>query len=79
MNEVLIDIRKENEWIRKHFENYDYVSINQLLACIEDLDGEIEHLKEELEEANKSEEEKYEEWKWEQADLYNDEKRMGLR
>lgn len=47
MNEVLIDIRKENEWIRRHFENYDYVSINQLLSCIEDLDGKIEKLIEE--------------------------------
>ena len=48
MNEVYIDIRKENEWIRKYF-NTDFVSIEQLLATIEDLDGEIENLKEKYE------------------------------
>lgn len=46
MNEVYIDMRKENEWIRKYF-NADFVSIDQLIGCIEDLDGEVEHLKEE--------------------------------
>ena len=45
MNEVYIDVRKENEWIRKYF-NADFVSIEQLLATIEDLDSEIENLKE---------------------------------
>ena len=48
MNEVFIDMRKENEWIKKHF-NADFVSIDQLLSCIEDLDGEISKLKEEKE------------------------------
>lgn len=46
MNEVFIDMRKENKWIKKYF-NADFVSIDQLLSCIEDLDSEIEHLKEE--------------------------------
>ena len=45
MNEVFIDIRKENEWIRKYF-NTDFVSIDSLLSCIENLDGELETLKE---------------------------------
>jgi len=45
MNEVFIDMRKENEWVRKHF-NVDFVSIDKLIGCIEDLDGEIENLKE---------------------------------
>lgn len=48
MNEVYIDMRKENEWIRKHFTK-DLVSIEDLLGCIEDLDGEVERLQEELE------------------------------
>ena len=48
MNEVFIDMRKENEWIKKYF-NSDLVSIEQLIACIEDLDGKVEHLKEEYE------------------------------
>ena len=45
MDEVFIDIRKENRWIRKYFDT-DYVSIEQLLATIEDLDGEVENWKE---------------------------------
>lgn len=48
MDEVYIDIRKENAWIRKYF-NTDFVSIETLLATIEDLDDEIEHWKEKYE------------------------------
>lgn len=48
MDEVYIDMRKENAWIRKYF-NSDLVSIEELLATIEDLDGEIEHWKEKYE------------------------------
>ena len=47
MNEVFIDMRKENEWIKKYF-NADFVSIDQLLGVIEDLDGKIEDLKDEI-------------------------------
>lgn len=52
MNEVFIDMRKENEWIKKHF-NADFVSIDQLISCIENLDSEIEHLKENQEDIEK--------------------------
>lgn len=45
MDEVFIDIRKENAWIRKYFDT-DFVSIEQLLGTIEDLDGIIEDWKE---------------------------------
>ena len=49
MDEVYIDMRKENEWIRKYFDR-DFVSIDQLIGCIEDLDDEIENWKEKYEE-----------------------------
>lgn len=52
MNEVYIDMRKENEWIKKYF-NADFVSIDQLISCIENLDSEIEHLKENQEDIEK--------------------------
>lgn len=52
MNEVYIDMRKENEWIKKYF-NADFVSIDQLISCIENLDSEIEHLKENQEDVEK--------------------------
>ena len=49
MDEVYIDMRKENKWISKYFTK-DLVSIDELLNCIEDLDSEIENLKLEIEE-----------------------------
>ena len=52
MNEVYIDMRKENEWIKKYF-NADFVSIDQLISCIENLDSELEHLKENQEDIEK--------------------------
>jgi len=52
MNEVFIDMRKENEWVKKYF-NADFVSIDNLISCIEDLDFEIEHLKENQEDIEK--------------------------
>ena len=78
MNEVYIDMRKENKWISKYFTK-DLVSIDELLNCIEDLDSEIEGLKLTIKELSKSEEEKYEDHLCELADNYNDEVRMGLR
>lgn len=43
MNEVFIDIRKENELIKKLFTNKDYVSVEDLLAVIEELQDELDH------------------------------------
>ena len=58
MDEIYIDIRKENEWIRKYF-NTDFVSIETLLATIEDLDGEVENWKEEYEDLEEDLRENY--------------------
>lgn len=55
MDEVYIDMRYQNDWIKKYF-NADFVSISQLIGCIEDLDGEIELLKEKIEEIKNPEE-----------------------
>ena len=49
MNEVYVDMRKENSWISKHFDK-DLVSVEELLCCIEDLDLKVDSLQEELEE-----------------------------
>lgn len=45
MDEVYIDIRKENGWIKKYFNNADFVSIAKLLNCIEELDSDLENEK----------------------------------
>ena len=65
MEEVYIDIRKENKWIQKYFDT-DFVSISNLISTIEDLDGKIEQLQEEIknlqdEEFNKPD--AYDEWR----------------
>lgn len=43
MDEIFIDIRKEKELIKKLFFNKDYVSIEDLLAMIEELQDELDH------------------------------------
>ena len=48
MNEVYIDMRKENEWVRKYFYT-DFVSIDSLISCIEDLDTKIDRYKKQQE------------------------------
>lgn len=58
MDEVYIDIRKENAWIRKYF-NTDFVSIETLLSTIEDLDSTIEHWKEKYEDLEEDLRENY--------------------
>lgn len=58
MNEVYIDMRKENEWIRKYF-NKDLVSIEELIGCIEDLDSEVERLEEKYEDLVRDVEDNY--------------------
>ena len=63
MNEVFIDMRYQNDWIKKYF-NADFVSIEQLIGCIEDLDGEIEELKEQIDELkNPPEPDAYDLWR----------------
>lgn len=45
MNEIYVDIRKESEWLRNYFDG-DFVSIDKLLNCLDDLHCENEKLKE---------------------------------
>lgn len=58
MDEVYIDMRNENKWIRKYFDK-DWVSIEELLATIEDLDSEIENWKEKYEDLEEDLRENY--------------------
>lgn len=72
MEEIFIDIRKENEWIRKYFTS-DLISINQLLGIIEDLDSEVEYLKEQIEDMKiKNEPDYYDIWKDRQLEEKNE-------
>ena len=75
MNEVFINIKKEDECVRKYFKR-DFISISELVGLIIDLDYEKELLKEQLEEATESEEEKYDKWHWNKVDEVVDEMLM---
>lgn len=48
MNEVYILKDELNSWISKYF-NKDLISIDDLISCIEDLDEEVDRLKEQIE------------------------------
>ena len=77
MDEVFIDMRNQNKWIQKYFPNKDFVSIDELIGCIEDLDGDVESLKEELREATKSDAEKYDDYVWYKVDEQYERERLG--
>ena len=55
MNEVYIRRSDLNEWIVRHLsENKDLYSIGDLIGAIEDMDGEIERLKEKCDDIKQS-------------------------
>lgn len=58
MNNVFIKKEELNEWLRKYFKG-DLISINDMISVMEDLDGEIDRLKEKIEEIEQDKEENY--------------------
>lgn len=46
MNRVYIDKGELNSWVAKYFPTKDLISIDDLIGCIEDLDSELEEIKE---------------------------------
>ena len=54
--ETYIKTSDLNKWVAKYFENKDLISIDDLVAKIEDLDEDIERLQKELENATQKEE-----------------------
>ncbi len=59
MENVLVDIRNENEYIRNYFKGKDIVSIDDLLGAIEDLISDVDHLEEEIEDIKQDIEDNY--------------------
>lgn len=74
MEEVLIDLRKYDLADRLKL---DLISVDALLNRLEDALDEIDRLKIELNETLKSDEEKYDDYLWEQADRINDERKIN--
>lgn len=60
MDEVFVDLRNENRWIREAFDNKDMVSVEDMLIKVEDLLDEVEHIKEEYEDFKRNVEDNYE-------------------
>ena len=56
---VYVDLRDENKWIRKAFDNADIVNIETILTKIEDLLDELEDVKEEYEDFKRDVEDNY--------------------
>lgn len=61
MNEILVDIRNENESIKKEFKNKDVVSVRELINTIADLKAELEAQEEHYEDVIKHREEEIQE------------------
>lgn len=60
MENIYIDLRQENKWIRERLNNKDMISINDLMDEFEDLLFELEGVQEELKEFKNEVEENYE-------------------
>lgn len=60
MDEIFMRTWTLPEWLaKKHFKEKDYYSIDELIAIIEDLDGELEQVKEEYEDFKRDVEDNY--------------------
>lgn len=59
MDNVYVDLRNENKWIRELFLNKDFVSVEDLLDKCEDLKDELEHTIEEFEDFKRDVEDNY--------------------
>lgn len=58
MSELFIKKENLNHWIAKYFDK-DLISIEDLIGCIEDLDREVERLKEQIEDITEDRDENY--------------------
>lgn len=59
MDNVYVDLRNENKWIREIFDNKDLVTIEEMLTKIEDLNEELEYTQEKFEDFKRDVEDNY--------------------
>lgn len=59
MDNVYVDLRNENRWIREIFNNKDLVTIGEMLTKIEDLNEELEDTQEKFEDFKRDVEDNY--------------------
>ena len=66
MENIYVDLRTQNKWIREAFENKDMVSVEDMLTKIEDLLDELSDVKEEYEDFKRDVEDNYRPLKYEE-------------
>lgn len=59
MDNVYVDLRNANKWIRGAFDNKDMVSVEDVLTKVEDLLDELDAVKEEYEDFKRDVEDNY--------------------
>lgn len=59
MEKVYILKEDVNKWIGKYFGNKDFVSVDELLDIIENLDDEVTYLKEQIEDIKQDRDDNY--------------------
>lgn len=59
MNEVYIKKEELNSWVAKYFQHQDLITIDDLICCIENLDEEVDYLKEQIENMEQDVEDNY--------------------
>ena len=59
MDNVYVDLRNENKWIREIFDNKDLVTIEEMLIKIVDLNEELEYTQEKFEDFKRDVEDNY--------------------
>lgn len=79
MNDIYIDIREQNDDIRELFSNKDFVSIDAVLDIIDDLNYQINSMKEELEDLKKDKWEREEDKRGYYADMYYELEKLSIK
>ena len=59
MDNVYVDLRNENKWIREIFDNKDLVTIEEMLIKIVDLNEKLEYTQEKFEDFKRDVEDNY--------------------
>lgn len=59
MNDIYVDLRNENKWIKNEFNNKDFVSVSDLIEKVEDLIDELEAVKTDYEDFKQDVEDNY--------------------
>lgn len=66
MENIYVDLRTQNIWIQRAFENKDMVSVEEILEKLDDLLNELDYTKEQFQEFKRDVEDNYRPLKYEE-------------